>query len=345
MKRIILIIGAIILGGVLVWWLPRGAGSKSAETKNAETKEAAEKPKDAAEKPAAEESHVKHDEKGHVVVLMDDETQGNAGILVTKPAPAQFAPELKAYGHVLDPAALAALLTELGSVQAAQAASSNEFARLKLLVPQGNASERALQTAEAAARRDQLAVQSAVDRLVWLWGKGVAEQSDLPGFVRSLALQQTALVRLDLPAGENLKAPPIGARLITLSGDSAEAEFLGAASNVDPQTLGRGLIFLLKTNAARLLAGETLTGYLKLPGDPLNGVIVPTSAVVRSEGSAWVYVLNKGGAAFTRMPVSLDHPLDAGWFVSQGVDATNYLVTTGAQILLSEELKATIKAD
>ena len=57
---------------------------------------------------------------------------------------------------MLDPAPLAALVTGLATAGAAYTASSTELARLKTLEGQGNASVRALQTAEAAAQRDRL---------------------------------------------------------------------------------------------------------------------------------------------------------------------------------------------
>ena len=296
-------------------------------------------------KGAAEESRVKHDGNGRVLIKMDDEAQGNMGLLVEKPVAAQLSPELKGYGRVIDPAPLAALVTELASAQAASRASSNEYARFKLLSGDGNASQRALQTAEAAAMHDQLAVHSARERLALSWGKGVADQGDLIAFVQSLSSQNAMLVRIDLPAGEILKSPPNGARIVALSGNSAEAEFLGTASNMDPQTLGRGSIFLSKPNTLRLLPGEAVTGYLKVPGDPLLGVLIPSNAVVRTEGAGWVYTLDSGGDTFTRVGVALDHPLEAGWFVTKGVTTNEYIVVTGAQTLLSEELKSSLKSD
>ena len=81
------------------------------------------------------------------------------------------------------------------------------------------------------------------------------------------------------------------------------------------------------------------SGYLKIPGEPLAGVIIPREAVVRTEGAGWTYVLNAAGDAFTRIEVALDHPTEAGWFVSKGLTASNYVVVTGAQQLLSFELK------
>jgi len=330
-KRAILfiLIGAV-LGGGGVWLAKHGDDTKPGD----------EKP--ATEKPADEESDkasVSRDEDGNAVITMSDELQGDAGIVVANPEAAQLAPELKGYGRVLDPIPLGALMTELASARAAYAASSNELVRLNILAGQGNASARALQAAEAAALRDQLAVQSVNDRLTLSWGRAVAEQNDLPGFIKSLTSRGKVLVRIDLTAGEDLQTSPTGARLVRLSGGSVEAEFLGAASAVDPQMQGRGFIFLAKTDAAQLMPGEAVVGLLKLPGEPLGGAIIPRSAIVRTEGKGWVYVLGKTGENFTRKEIVLEHATDTGWFVTNVVTVADHVVVTGAQTLLSVELK------
>ncbi len=331
MKRAILLIliGAVVGGGIVI--LAKTGGGKPAGE----------------EKPAEDEgkTSITHDTNGNVVVNMNDETQGNAGIKVATPAAAQFSQELKGYGRVLDPAPLAALATELASDQAAYAVSSNELTRLKTLAGQGNASTRAVQAAEAAAQHDQLALQSARDRLVLSAGAAVADRGDLAAFIQSLTSQEAALIRIDLPAGETMNSPPGGARIAALSGQSGEAEFIGPAPGMDSQTQGRGFIFLAKTNTPRLLPGEAVTGYLKVAGAPLDGVNIPREAVVRTEGSGWVYVLNEGGESFTRVRISLEHPMETGWFVTGGMTDKSYIVVTGAQTLLSEELKASLKSD
>jgi hypothetical protein len=332
---LLIIIGAVIGGGA-VWMKMRNG-----EAKPAGDEAAAEKPaSDEGDKPS-----ITRDADGNVVIGMSDEMQGDVGIVVINPAAAQLAPEVTGYGRVLDPAPLAALVTELASTEAAFTASSNELVRLKILESQGNASARALQTAEAAAQRDQLGVQSVRQRLALSWGRTVADKSDLPAFIKPLAAMETVLVRIDLPASEILESPPTSARIVTLSGKSADAEFLGAASGVDPQIQGRGFIFLIKPESLHLLAGEAVTGHLKIPGEPMSGTIIPRDAVVRTEGKGWVYVLNENGESFTRKEIALDHPVETGWFVTNGVTAGNHVVVTGAQTLLSEELKGSIKAD
>ena len=52
-----------------------------------------------------------------------------------------------------------------------------------------------------------------------------------------------------------------------------------------------------------------------------------------------------GGEAFTRTKIPLDRPTDAGWFVTGTLKPDDYIVVTGAQTLLSEELKASLSPD
>jgi hypothetical protein len=330
---ILIVIGAVIGGGV-VWMKTRPAA-------------------DAGDKPAADtastgtsaETRISRDTNGDVVIAISDDIRKDIGLQLAISAAAQFNPEVKGYGHVEDTAALAALVADLASDRAAYAASSNELVRLQTLESQGNASARALQTAEAAATHDQLALQSARDRLLLSFTPAVADRDDLPAFVQSLVARNTALVRIDLPAGEVPPASPLGARVTSLSGDSADADFLGAASGTDPQTQGRGFFFLVNSNVPGLSPGEAVTGYLKLPGDPLPGVLIPRDAIIRAGGASWVYVQNPDGKSFTRKTVALDHPAEGGWFVTNGVSPGDSLVVVGAQTLLSEELKASIQAD
>lgn len=333
MKRaivLVVLVAAGFAGGVL--WMKQQQG----QTPVAAEKSAAPAAPD--EEDAA--PTVSRDTNGNAVIHMSDETQGDLGILVKGLAAFELSPELKGYGKVPDPAPLAALVTELAAAQAAYTTSSTELKRLKTLEGQGNASVRALQTAEATALRDGLAVQSARERLVLSWGKGVAGQEDLPAFARSLVSLDAALVRVDLPVGETAKEPPTGARITTLSGQAADAEFLEPAPNVDAQMQGRGYVFLLKPNSLRLTVGESVVGYAKIHGEPLAGVIVPREAVVRAEGAGWVYVLNAAGDAFTRVEIALERPIEAGWFVSKGLSAGQYVVVTGAQQLLSFEVRS-----
>src|SRR5205085_2503460 len=101
--------------------------------------------------PAAEE-RAGHDES---VIKLDAKRQKAAGIETGLPTAATLPEELKGYGRVLDPAQVVAMTLDIQAARATADASKKEFERLKTLYAQGqNASARALETAEAAARRD-----------------------------------------------------------------------------------------------------------------------------------------------------------------------------------------------
>ncbi|HWI59684.1 MAG TPA: hypothetical protein VNZ22_20825 [Bacillota bacterium] len=291
-----------------------------------------------AEKP--EESRVKHGTNGAVVITLEPATQKVMGLQTTALAPARLSPELKAYGRVLEISPLAALVAELTTSQAASEATQAELKRLKTLAAQNNASERALQAAEAAAVRDQAQVESVRLRLLVNWGHAIAEQKDLPAFVQSLGTLASALIELNVPAGQPVSSPPTGARVMTLASENPPipAQFLSPAPVVDPQLQGRGFLFLVSPNPSRLTPGATLDGFLSLPGEPQAGVMLPREAVIQFNGASWVY-LQTGEETFERVEASLDRPLENGWFVSEGLKPQDKVVTVGAQQLLSEELK------
>jgi hypothetical protein len=339
-KAIIFIIVGVVLGGGLVFLKMRPAGAHAAT--DADDKAAAGTNTTA---DTAGTTQITHDTNGNVVISISDDTRKDMGLQVTNPAAATYSPELKGYGHVEDTAALAAAVSEVASDEAAYAASSNELERLKTLAGQGNASARALQAAQATAEHDLLAIQAARDHLLLSTTPALMERGDLSGFVQSLTERKAALVRIDLPADEVPSATPLGARLVSLSGDRTDGEFLGVAAATDPGIQGRGYFFLVTSNAPDFTPGQAVTGYLKLPGDAVQGVVVPRDSVVRVEGAGWVYVQNAGAKSFTRTTVPLDRPAEDGWFVTNGLSAGDSIVATGAQTLLSEELKGALHAD
>lgn len=271
---------------------------------------------------------------------LSEEQQKNAAIKVEPPAPAQITPEIKGYGRVVDPAALAGMVGDFTTAQAANESSQAALKRLKTLSAQNNASEKALQEAEAAAARDQAQAQAARLKLLGTWGEAIANHQDLPAFVESLGNMQSALVRVDLPAGETLKWAPDKARLLTLSGQHIDASFLSAAPAVDPQTQSQGFLFLVQPNSLKLAPGAAVVGYLQEPGEPKAGYAIPASAILRHDGATWIYV-QEGATNFVRHTISLEEPMDNGWFVSSGVSTNDKIVVTGAQTVLSQELNGT----
>lgn len=249
-------------------------------------------------------------------------------------------PELTGSGRVLDPTTFASMVSEWAVARAAAQASDQELERTKILQKQNTASLRALQSAESTAMRDRLGVDAIRDRISLSWGRGIARRSDLTVLLRALTAQDRVIVRVDLPAGEAPSAPPRRARLAALSDadKTIDAEFLGPAPATDPQLQGQGFLFLTHQNALNLTPGAAVTAYLELGGDAQEGVLVPASALLRHDSQIWVYTQGSE-TRFVRTRVLLGPAIPNGWLITEGVRAGDRVVTQGAQVLLSEELK------
>ena len=298
---------------------------------------AADEKKPAAEE-AKEKSRVSHGTNGEVVLTLDAETQKLIGLKVTELTATNLPPVVKGYGRVLDPAPLVQAVGDLAAAKVTAEASRKEFERLKTLRAQDNASDRALQAAEAQTLRDKSLADSLSAKLLLGWGKAVDDWDTLAKLSKSLVLLEAALVRVDVPAGEALPGKPTGAQLMPLTADAKPitAEYFGAATSTDPQLQGQGFLFLVRSNTPAV--GAALTAQIQTDGTPVAGILVPARAIVRHEKEGWVYV-QTGDDKFTRRVAELGRASGEGYFVTSGFAAGEKVVTTGAQLLLSEELK------
>jgi hypothetical protein len=299
-----------------------------------------------AEQPVAAQALLHRNAEGVLVLTLDAGAQQRLGLVIGHPVAASVPRRIKAYGRVLDPAPLAALWADLASAEATLEASSREFQRLKQLHAQGqNVALRAVETAEATLRRDQIAREALQTKLINGWGKALATRPDLSNLIRALVMREGALIRLDVPPGTRAE-PPQAVQVFTLDRPQQPitASCLGPAPEVDPQAQSSGYLVLVQDNpsAGRLAPGQAVWGWLEQPGPARTGVLLPASAVVRAAGQAWVYV-QTDSTNFVRRLVSLDQPSGDGWLVSDGLTAQDRLVVTGAQMLLSEEFKGGIR--
>jgi hypothetical protein len=268
-------------------------------------------------------------------VTLDAATQTRLGLEVAMPAAMQWEPEVTAYGVVMDPAALAGAYGDLAAADLAAAASDKEYNRQQSLAEEHNVSARTLEAAQTSALHDDLARTSERAKFKAEWGPVLAERArEILSLITS---NQAALVRLDLPAGENLSTPPLSAQILLATSETnpVSADFLDTMPGVDPQFQGQSYLFLV--NGQSLPPNAAVSGFLKIPGEPLSGVMIPATAILRYEGRGWVYE-QTGTNQFLRDEIPLDYPVTGGWFVSNRVPLTNGVVVTGAQTVLSAEL-------
>lgn len=300
------------------------------------TEEAAGAPKEEEEKP-----------EDYVVKLEKEKWQA-LDIEKGEPEKTELKPQRIAFGRVLDPTPIITLDGELAAADAALAMSRGERERTQGLFKAGEGvARKVLETAEAQFRTDEIKADGLRRTALLEWGPTFAALDAVQRreFVEQLVRGEMAIVRVDILPGDVFPAPPKSARVLVLGREEqpVETQNIMPAAAVDSKTQAQGFILRVDKPPFALRPGMALTAWLELPQEPRAGFAVPRSAVLRHDGRAWVYVQEEE-EKFVRKPVTLDTPLDGdkGWFVAEGggIKADDLLVVTGAQSLLSEELKA-----
>ncbi len=263
---------------------------------------------------------------------------------------------------------------EIDEAKADLAADRSSYENKKRLNESGKVvSDRALEEAEARVKRDGARLSAATQTAELLENavrKGPAGNESFPlevgksGEVVTLLAQpgeavtsgQTLLrsvdfsrltARVAVPAGSHVAGSVSSVRLVVIGHEEwvVGASAWSRAGRVDSTTGGDAYLIRVESGDRLLRPGMAVTAYLEGGGAAVAGIRLPRSAVVRLAGQAWVYV-QAAPDRFIRTGVHSFVPIDdATWFVGGGVSPGDSVVTTGAQELLSEELKAQIEAE
>lgn len=289
-------------------------------------------------------------EDGQTVLTLDGPTQNRLGIQIAALSSTLTREQMTLPAMVLSGQDLATSRNSYVAVQAQlqkshieEGVASKEYARLKSLFEANqNISQKALQSAEGTllahqadtrAAEQQLNLQEAAVRQEWgtVVAKWVVESSSN---LQGIFDQSKIFVQMTMPSTLTLQPPKI-ASLEIPGGNRTEASFISSFPRTDPRIQGRSFLYIA-TAQLGLAPGVNLLFHVSI-GSKMRGVIVPTSAVVWSEGQAWVYQ-EKMPDHFARHSVATDIRLENGFFVSRGFLGGEQVVIRGAQDLLSQEL-------
>jgi hypothetical protein len=289
-------------------------------------------------------------ENGETVLTLDAPTQKRLGLEVITLTARKSRRQVTAPAVVLPAQDLATFRNNTLAAQAQVQKSRidadvarKEYARLSALFDQNhNVSEKSLESAGGTVQADeadvrtgeqQLALQESIVQQQWGGpvARWVAEGS--PELQQVLA-QRDLLVQMTLPESARLWPPKIISLEIT-AGAQIRASFVSSLPRVDPRVQGQSFLYLAPAHTG-LAPGVNLVARLSI-GNPMQGLILPTSAVVWSEGKAWVYQ-QTAPDRFTRRAIATDSPVENGLFIGSGLAPGDKVVIQGAQTLLSEEL-------
>ncbi|MEX3634632.1 efflux RND transporter periplasmic adaptor subunit [Paraburkholderia sp. BR14320] len=288
---------------------------------------------------------------GETVVVLAPEVQRASHIEVSPLVATAMRPARSAYATVIDLQPLLDLRSRLAAARAdldtltAQAGNSRvQYERSRVLFEDDrNVSQKSLQDARAAMQGDQAKLQSAAATVSGLtatmrqqFGDALTDAATAPasGLFQRLLSGRGAVLRVTLPADGSDPAP---ARITVNApdGQPVPAQKLSASPLADPSVQGNPWFYA----ADRALPVGTHTSVDVPSADPVTSTLaIPERAVIWYGGETWAYV-QTAPDRFTRRYVAAGNESDQGFVVTSGFHAGDRIVTQGAQLLLSEELK------
>jgi hypothetical protein len=347
-KRITLIIGLQTLIIITLFWVLIFYGKDEYEAYQSEQEEEIESPSRVTEK------------DGISLVELTPETQRNSGIATSKIQRFAYQGAIKTFGSVVSIDKLIeaktqyiTLATELNIAKSNSPQLQAQLQRLKTLNEDDkNVSDSAVQESQALANANQARIQAIQQQQLNLkssiqlqWGEALTELisgGQLPPHLSKLFTRQHVLVQVSLPAASNTPSHGSTIQIASLNerASTVKAIYISPATNADISGIGK--TYYYSAPAESLRVGMRVNVIQTNTSQPLNdGVLIPSNAVVWHGGKPWVYV-KKQNNQFVRRPISTDTEIAEGWF-SQDIPTSSHVVTSGAQLLLSEEFKYLIK--
>lgn len=296
---------------------------------------------------------------GQNVVTLDAAARATGGIVVGALPAAEYQPQARAYGNVIDTGeltdlrnALATAAAQLAKAQAGAEVARMAYTRARALFDANQniagkdvqAAAGALQTDEADVRAAQASLDAARATAEQRWGSSIAGWLENGGDIFGrLRRQENLLVEVTLAPSQVGISAPERATLELADGGLTAATLVSPAIRADPKLQGRGFFYLVAPENKNLLPGMNTVALLPT-GKPAASVRVPRSAVVWLQGKPWAYAQVQPDK-FARREISTDAPTPDGWVQPPAFERAEPFVLSGPQVLLSEEFRAQISIE
>ncbi len=294
---------------------------------------------------------------GQSVIMLDIDIQKSSGIETTTLKPVNYQTEFTANGRAINIRPLIALhhrylvaLTEHSSAAARFKQAEQNLKRQQDLYRHGVSSKRNLQEQQAQWQAYKAQVDATdfqgkaiIDEAMLNWGKELAEWvlSGNPDKLNAFLSGRKTLLQITLPANKHLN-DGIQTIYIAASGNRSKArkaELISAA--VQTETVAQGESYYFQTSDKNIITGMNVTAWIPEQNANLTGVIIPKSALIWHMGQSFVY-LKIAEETFSRRLVDQYSATSEGYFIPDAINPGEQIVTTGGQMLLSEELRGQI---
>ena len=297
-------------------------------------------------------------ESGRSVVRLEARDQSMAGIEFVSLAPTYHQSEYQVFGEVLDVSGLVDIrgklifllnLDRTRAVEETHLVESYQHASL-LYEDRQSISRRelldieyqleAVRTHRSNLQRDLSSLRQAA---VTEWGSKISEWllTENSENFNNLSNQDLSLIRLFI---RNVPLSELGISVVNIAPVASPSqkvigEYIGDAPNVK---LGTGGVDKFLITNSKIPAGTRVVASLSANLEDTAGVFIPDEAVIWHAGKPWVYKQHAEGV-FVRVEIEAIVDLGVGWFEIEALKPGDQIVVSGAQLLLSEELKYQIR--
>ena len=294
---------------------------------------------------------------GQSVIRLSTEAQKLSGIETVTLKPANYHAEFTAYGKAINIQPLLALhnryllaVTERSSAQAKFKQAEQNINRQQNLYRHGISSKRNLEEQQAQWQSYKAQVDATdfqgnaiINEALLLWGKELTDRAmsnDSEKLGAFLSGRQK-LLQITLPTNKHL-TDTIQTIYVEVSGNrdkAHKAELISVAAQTE--TAAQGESYYFQTGDKNIITGMNVTAWIPEQNAQIMGVIIPKSALIWYMDQALVY-LKTAEETFSRRTIDHYSATANGYLIPHAIKPGEQIVTKGAQMLLSEEMRGQI---
>ncbi|MDO9052302.1 MAG: hypothetical protein Q8N02_09790 [Methylotenera sp.] len=346
-RKIAIIIGIQAFLIVMLFWLLVFYGKDEFEALNQQHEEEIETP------------NLVSSKDGLTVINVNTATQIQSGIHTSPLHASTHQANISTYGSVVSLDSLIDLRTrylaaksEIEVLRTSLAPHKNEYARLNVLnLDDKNVSDKVVAVAASNIKADEAKIAAAesnvrniADSIRQQWGESLAKQATLAstsGLLQNLIAGKEVLIQTTLPfdAAEPRENSSIMIAPTAAPSHTVRAYYISRAPMSN--TTIQGKTYFYRAISTELRAGMQINAINATSNKSVSGVIVPNDAIIWYAGMPWVY-RKTGEEEFSRLPIKTNIEVETGWFYQGNLKEKDEVVTSGAQLLLSEEFKSQI---
>lgn len=296
---------------------------------------------------------------GMTVISVTTATQKQSNIFTSALRPSTHQSNISTYGNVISIDALIELRNrylaskaEINVIKTTLTHNKHELQRLQTLnLDDKNVSDKVVASALAAVKADESKIAAAetnakniADSMKQSWGNILTQDAIQPKtskLLQALIDNRAVLIQTTLPFDASEPKPGSSIMIAPTAAPSHTLRAYYVSPAPFSNSTMQGKTYFYHATTPELRTGMQVNAITMTTEKKSTGVIIPNSAIIWYAGKPWVYKKTDDDT-FTRLAINTDIEVEQGWFYQGALKENDEVVTSGAQLLFSEEFKSQI---